>query len=610
MVEVSAECGVWITKAAAADQQANYPEAIECYDRVIALAPHVGLAYFNRGMAYYMIGNYGLMRPDFERAVAIEPNNHAMLERIALVMVRMKDFIGAINILQRAIELKPDSEEAWLLLASAHSRLGNCEVARRMYDHLAQKFPDNKLVQLQRAYFLPAIPTSREEIDRVHEQFIRNLHELKKQGFRLDRPEIQARNFPFYHAYHAKNNVRIARELSEFFLSACPDLHFTAAHCKNPISRPKIRIGFVSEFIEKITLNQFWLSLIEQMAERGDFEVVIFSNSPTSIPAVAKQISGKPYRYVAFKNSLAETREQIAQAELDVLVYMEIGMAQQTYFLAHARLAPVQCVLSGHPVTSGISTLDYFISTRYFEPENAQEHYTETLVACEKPPLIFSRRPVPAILPERAALGLPEGANLYCCPVMLFKIHPDMDRIFSGILKRDPKAVIILFDSDYRTLWRASLEKRFAANMRAEECARIIFLPHANAEKFLQILSCVDAIIDPLHFSFGTTAYICLGANLPFVTMPGEFARGRGGFCLYTLMEMQELIAYTEEEYIALSVRLVNDKAFYVSMQEAIRTRGDVLFDDASATARLADVLKELAVLRITGDHEEMAEAG
>ena len=51
----------------------------------------------------------------------------------------------------------------------------------------------------------------------------------------------------------------------------------------------------------------------------------------------------------------------------------------RTYFLAFSRLARVQCVTWGHPDTTGIPNMDYFISSNLIEPKEADEHYSEKL---------------------------------------------------------------------------------------------------------------------------------------------------------------------------------------------------------------------------------------
>ena len=69
----------------------------------------------------------------------------------------------------------------------------------------------------------------------------------------------------------------------------------------------------------------------------------------------------------------------VSDARLDVLVYPEIGMDATALRLASLRLARVQLASWGHPLTSGLPTLDGYLSAEAFEPEGAQRHYTEKL---------------------------------------------------------------------------------------------------------------------------------------------------------------------------------------------------------------------------------------
>ena len=48
--------------------------------------------------------------------------------------------------------------------------------------------------------------------------------------------------------------------------------------------------------------------------------------------------------------------------------------------LAALWLAPIQCASWGHPDTTGLPTIDYFLSGELMEPPDADEHYTERLV--------------------------------------------------------------------------------------------------------------------------------------------------------------------------------------------------------------------------------------
>ena len=59
--------------------------------------------------------------------------------------------------------------------------------------------------------------------------------------------------------------------------------------------------------------------------------------------------------------------EYVRGLVLDVLVYPEIGMDAGVYFMAFTRLAPVQMVFWGHPVSQGHATIDYFVSSDLYE---------------------------------------------------------------------------------------------------------------------------------------------------------------------------------------------------------------------------------------------------
>ena len=62
-------------------------------------------------------------------------------------------------------------------------------------------------------------------------------------------------------------------------------------------------------------------------------------------------------KYVSLTKNIEEARRQIAEAELDILYFTDIGMEPLTYFLGFSRLAPIQCVTWG---TSG-----YYRFTQY-----------------------------------------------------------------------------------------------------------------------------------------------------------------------------------------------------------------------------------------------------
>ena len=151
---------------------------------------------------------------------------------------------------------------------------------------------------------------------------------------------------------------------------------------------------------------------------------------------------------------------------LDIIFYPDIGMSPTTYFLAFSRLAPVQIASWGHTETSGIETIDYFLSSKFFESNIKQNSYSERLICLNQIPTFYEPIKNIKLNKNRSELGLPENVNLYGCPQSLFKLHPDFDMVMSSILKKDDKGYIILVEGaeneSKEKYWSDALQKRWS----------------------------------------------------------------------------------------------------------------------------------------------------
>src|SRR5262249_27561306 len=153
--------------------------------------------------------------------------------------------------------------------------------------------------------------------------------------------------------------------------------------------------------------------------------------------AIGRFICARADQFIEVTNNLPTARAQIAAAGLDVLFYTDIGMDPLTYTLAFSRLAPVQCVTWGHPETTGLDTIDYFVSSKALAPAGSEEQYTETLVRLRTLPFFYYRPELPRPLRGREFFGLDAAAHLYACPQSIYKFHPEFDSLMAEILRRD-----------------------------------------------------------------------------------------------------------------------------------------------------------------------------
>src|SRR5262249_38534008 len=198
----------------------------------------------------------------------------------------------------------------------------------------------------------------------------------------------------------------------------------------------KARIGFVSFFFWRTTVASYFSSWISAIDQR-EFEVYAYHLGPIEdqVTRAIKSAAGK-YRHLV--GSVLDAAAQIREDQPDVLVFPELGMNGRAFLLAAMRLAPVQCAAWGHPVTSGLGTIDVFFSCAAMEPEGAASHYSERLVTLPGIGTRYARPPLPE-KKNRGSLGLPEDRHLYLFPHSFFKIHPDNDRLLAEMISRDPR---------------------------------------------------------------------------------------------------------------------------------------------------------------------------
>jgi predicted O-linked N-acetylglucosamine transferase (SPINDLY family) len=288
-------------------------------------------------------------------------------------------------------------------------------------------------------------------------------------------------------------------------------------------------------------------------------------------------------------------RRAIARSGIDVLLYPDLGMDPMTLALAASRLAPTQAASWGHPATTGLATIDRFLSSEYLDRDDAQAHYTETLDRLPGMPVRYLRPGggEPSQARTRAAFGLPEGVTLYGCPQSPFKFHPDFDAMLGAILRADRTGRLVLIRSRHEA-WTDRLLDRLARSMR-DVMGRVVLLPPLNRAGFLEMNAVLDVLLDPPHFGGGNTTLEAMAAGTPVVTWPSNYLKGRITAGLYERMGHAGLVAESHAHYVEIAARLGRDEAFRRESRAEIAGLAGVLFDDRGASIRLADWLIELA---------------
>lgn len=236
--------------------------------------------------------------------------------------------------------------------------------------------------------------------------------------------------------------------------------------------------------------------------------------------------------------------------------------------------------------------MDYFLSMAGVETPESDAHYTERLIRLEHLSTYYYRPPAPAQR-SRADFGLPEGVALYLCGQNLRKVHPDFDRLAAGVLRADPRG-LLLFIADKKPTITHRLKQRLQA-LYPDVAGRIRFLPNMAEVEYLGLVTLADVVLDTLHYSGGAnTSYDAFACGTPVVTLPTRFHRGRYTYAAYREIGLPDGIAQDEDDYVQRTVGLGTDperrRCFNRRLLEA--SRG--LFENRQAVSELSECFQAL----------------
>jgi predicted O-linked N-acetylglucosamine transferase (SPINDLY family) len=442
------------------------------------------------------------------------------------------------------------------------------------------------------ATLLPPIYDSVDEIDRTREQFAGGIARLHAAGVRLN---VEHEPVPtlFQLAYQGRDDVELMRAYAALVERPVDPELSTGAR-----EGGRIRVGFVSSLFCEHTIGRLNFGLVQQL-DRARFEVSVFSIGDAGDDLARRFRQHADHFAVLPPNPLHNARARIASAGLDMLIYTDIGMDPVSYSLAHSRLARVQCMTWGHPVTSGIPTVDYFISSEALEPGGSEAQYTESLVRLPHPAVYYHRpSSTAASAKSRRDFGFDDGVTLYGCLQMLQKFHPESDEVLGEILRADPSGLVLIVQGIAQR-WDECLLARFRRSI-PDVAERIRFVQRQPYPDFLALTRACDVMLDPLHFGGGNTTYEALAFGVPVVTLPSGLLRGRITKALYNQMGLDECVADSKTRYVEIASTLGRDRDARRAASERILERADVLFENKACVRGLEDFLVRVADPRAT----------
>jgi predicted O-linked N-acetylglucosamine transferase (SPINDLY family) len=579
-------------------------EAIVCFREATRLLPQMAAAHYHLATALREKGEIDAAIAVLQRVLALIPDLREAANDLAAALKERGRIPEAVAIFQAIAARHPQDALAWINLGRCLLDYGNAAEARRAFEHALTLNPRAAAARFGKCLAcLPLGYDSEEAIRASRAAYERELTALcdyyasAPPAERAVAADSGAHTLPFYLAYQGQDD----RALQAKFGGLIADLQQSRyPQWSVPPPMPpreadgRLRIGVVSGFFRLHSVWKLYAGWVRRL-DRRRFRVLGYSTSQ-------RKDAETPKAHAAFDAFVDEPlpfealATRIRADAPHVLLYPEIGMDSVTLRLAALRLAPVQCTGFGHPDTTGLPTLDVFLSSDLMEPPEADAYYTERLVRLPNTSFDYAPLDVVPLAPDLAAAGARPDAIKYLCCQSLYKYRPAHDDLFPAVAEQVPEAQFLFIEHGLSPSLTALSRARFAAAFRArglDPARHIVFLKPLDPARYAGLNAACDIYLDSLDWSGGNTALEAIASGLPVVTLPGQFLRGRHCLAFLKRMGIGETIARSTAEYVAIAVRLGRDAAWRAEQSRRIVERRGLLYNDPEPVAALERFLLE-----------------
>jgi predicted O-linked N-acetylglucosamine transferase (SPINDLY family) len=331
-------------------------------------------------------------------------------------------------------------------------------------------------------------------------------------------------------------------------------------------------------------------------------------------------------------------------------------MEPTSFFISYSRLAPIQVLTFGHPDTSGVSTIDYFLSHENMDKEDGQQYYSETLVRL-KGIGWWKKALLPLTYHPRVTYGMSDAqlningkghlagkenkSVIYLLTKSVQFYSPDFIEVLGQILASNENSILaIVMDTGKASrgydihnecqesvLDRIEQKYRQYSNIKDKAndiqqneiyddiiqtltmpspppadsrspryiSGRVRFLDKGDHDYFMNLLHISDVLLQPFPLDGTTTTLETITMGLPIVAMKNEMIGGRMAYGIYAHMEFTETMATTKEEYVQIAVKL-GEKSYndYVRKEIIERRERFHVFEDKRAITNMEQWIEQV----------------
>lgn len=344
----------------------------------------------------------------------------------------------------------------------------------------------------------------------------------------------------------------------------------------------RLRVGILCDHFGAHTESYFTLAHIEHLPrERFDLRIYMFKAPGDDLARYAAGLCDE--LVVLPENNVFAAAARLRADGLDfLLIASNITVAVNALtLLSHFRLARVQVVSASSPVTSGMTSADWYLNAEYNETEEgARDQYTEQVY--RMPGMLtryayqFDKDPLTRST-SRSDLGIPANALVYFSAANFFKIVPELSALWARLLAKVANAWLVLMP--FGPNWSiAYLSQPFCARVLGQvgdagaDPGQVLIMESVPTRADLHsVMSVADIYLDGYPFAGACSLLDPLLVGLPVVARNGRCFRGSVGSGMLRGLGLEDMAVDGEEAYLERAMLLARDPAR--RKRDAIRVR-------------------------------------
>ena len=580
----------------------QHDNAIRAYQEALRHHPSYVDAYNNKGLCHAALGDHSSAISSYRLGLSVKPTDVNCLQNLAQALIASKDHGEAIHEYRRLLALPlTESQLAGTIQSylGALLELGQLQQAK---EFIASQ--ENPIIRdLYTLHLLPVVYDSTDHVEETRETYSACLSRLLQatQDIQSEDP-LAPRLYchawlltNFYLAYQMDDDRELQVTLSEWLSSILSlDLEPFTKRTSGVQAKGKYRIGFISPNLRNHN-GCFWsLPFYRALAESADTELFAYNLGEDSDYVTEQFASLGLLRQLPLSAATAQqVFTTIREDSLDLLFFTDVGMHPASKVASLMRLAGHQAVGWGHPVTTGSPNMDSYISGEGMETPDSQTFYSEKLVllprtgVCYDPPLIEDVE-----LDLRTHYGLPEDRPVLLSLQSSFKYHPKHDPLYAELSSLNPEAFIVLVGHMGNKTINQVLFARMARSYNEKGLdihEHLCILPRLPYHHYVGLFGIAHHALDTPDWNGGNSSFQAFAQACPVVTLPGRFMRGRHTISMLEVMELEELIATSESDYLQISTRLLREPQFHQNIKDLIKERAHRLFRDEGIARAFRD---------------------